>query len=264
MLDLEVHVGEFDLEELRAWAVEAGAIARQHYNRAVARRKADRSVVTEADVAIERLLVERISARYPDHGIIGEEQGRRPSHSRYVWAIDPIDGTAAFVAGLPIWGVSIGLVRDGQPHLGVFYLPLLDEHYWADGAGSAFFNGAPIAVAPAREWDSEDWLATPSNAHRRFEIDFIGKTRNIGCTVASICYVARGSAIGALLSRSSIWDLAAGLAILAGAGGVAVGLSGAPLDTAALLDGRPLPEPVVVAAPAHRDRLRQAVRVRAR
>lgn len=99
----------------------------------------------------------------------------------------------------------------------------------------------------------------PSNAHRRFLIDFVGKTRSLGSIAAALCYVARGSAIGALLSRAGIWDIAAGLAILRAAGGDVAGLSGAPLDTAAILDGQTLTEPIIAAAPAHLQALRGIV-----
>ncbi len=251
-----------DLDEVQSWAREGGTLARQYFNSVTARRKADRSLVTEADELIERMLVERIAARYPDHGIIGEEQTRRANGSEFVWAVDPLDGTASFVAGLPLWGVSLGLLRNGAPYLGVVYMPLPDDCYWAGPSGGAFLNGSPIQVAAPESWDSEDWLSVPSDTHRRYAIEFSGKTRSISCTSASFLYVARGSAIGALVRRSPIWDIAAGLAILHAAGGVAVGLSGQPLDTAALLDGRPTPEPTIVAAPSQVQALREIIRER--
>src|SRR5262245_55507712 len=181
---------DIDLDELIAWVRDAGATARSYFNQAEARRKADRSWVTEADVAIERALVALLAARYPQYGIIGEEQTNTGAGREFLWALDPLDGTASFVAGLPMWGVSLGLLRAGVPYLGVVYLPLLEDCYWAEPSGAAFLNGHPIHVAPPRAWESEDWLSTPSNSHRRFTIDFVGKTRSLGCTAASLCYVA--------------------------------------------------------------------------
>ncbi len=250
---------DIDLDELRAWLRECGAIARQHFNQVAGHRKADRSWVTEADLAIERLLAERLAARYPHHGIIGEEQTQHALDRKFLWALDPLDGTSSFVAGLPTWSISLGLLRAGVPHFGMIYLPLLEDFYWAGPDGPAFLNGRPILVAPPRAWESEDWLSVPSNAHRRFLIDFVGKTRSLGSIAAALCYVARGSAIGALLSRAGIWDIAAGLAILRAAGGDVAGLSGAPLDTAAILDGQTLTEPIIAAAPAHLQALRGIV-----
>jgi myo-inositol-1(or 4)-monophosphatase len=244
-------MNELDIAELRTWMHECGAIALRSFRNVVGHRKADQSWVTEADVEIECVLVERIAARYPDHGILGEEQTRQGIDREFLWALDPIDGTALFVAGLPGWGISAGLLHHGEPYFGMIYFPLLDDWYWAGPTGSAMFNDQPIHVLPSRPPDSQDWIATPSNAHRRFTIDFAGKTRGLGSTVGPFCYVARGSALGALISRAAIWDIAAGLAILRAAGGDSAGLSGAPLDTMAILDGQPLAEPIIVAAPAH-------------
>ena len=256
-------MSEVSIEEPLAWAREAGQIALQAFNHVVARRKPDRSMVTEADLAIERLLVERIAARFPAHGIIGEEQTRRAPDHEFVWALDPLDGTAAFIAGLPIWGVSLGLLRHGQPYLGVVAFPLLNDYYWAGPSGGAFWNGQPIHVAEPRAHTPDDWLSTPSNTHRRYAIDFVGKTRSIGATVGSFCYTARGSAIGGLIQTFGIWDIAAGLAILAAAGGTASQLGGAPLDLPSLLDGRTFRGPVLLGAPAHLPALRACIQLRA-
>jgi myo-inositol-1(or 4)-monophosphatase len=248
-----------DLDEIRAWMRECGAIARQHFNHVTGHRKTDRSWVTEADVAIEQWLAERLAARYPHYGIIGEEQTKRALDREFLWALDPIDGTASFVAGLPTWSISLGLLRAGLPYFGVIYLPLLEDLYWAGPEGPAFLNERPIQVAPPREWETEDWLSIPSNAHRRFRIDFIGKTRTLGSTAASFCYVARGSALGTLLSRASIWDIAAGLAIVRAAGSEVSGLSGTALDTTTMLGDQQLAEPIIVAAPAHLPALREHI-----
>lgn len=240
-----------NINEVQTWARESGAIARQCFNRVLGRRKADRSWVTEADETIEHMLVERITARYPQHGIIGEEQTRHATDREFLWAIDPLDGTGSFVDGLPTWGVSIGLLRHGQPYLGVVYLPLLDDCYWAGPTGGAFLNDRPIQVIAPRPWESQDWIAVPSDIHKRFAIEFIGKTRALACIVASICYTARGSAIGALVTRAAIWDLAAALAILRAAGGIAAGLSGMPIEIVPLLNGGALREPIVIGEPTH-------------
>lgn len=250
------------MEELIGWAREGGAIALSAFKKVAGRRKADQSWVTEADLAIERLLVERITGRFPMHGVIGEEQTRRALDHEFLWAIDPLDGTAVFLSGLPMWGVSLGLLRHGQPYLGVIYLPLLDDCYWAGPSGGACLNGQPIHVAAPHRFESDDWLATPSNVHRRFAIDFVGKTRSIGATIGAFAYTARGSAAGALLSRFSIWDVAAGLAILHAAGGVALSLSGPAFDTNEILDGRSYDVPVVLGAPAQAQALRAAITAR--
>lgn len=255
-------MSDFQIQELIGWVREGGEIAQRFFHNVTGHRKADQSWVTEADVAIERTLVERIAARYPDHGIIGEEQTREALDREFVWALDPLDGTTVFLDGLPLWGVSLGLLRYGQPYLGVIYLPLLNDCYWVLPGGSAHVNDQPIHVAEPREWTSDDWLATPSNVHRRYAIDFIGKTRTIGATVGTFCYVACGSAIGGLFNKVGIWDVAAGLAILHAAGGVARGLSGAELDTTAMLSGDTFRETVVIGAPAHAQGLARVIHPR--
>jgi len=254
---------DIDIEEVISWVREGGALARSSFNHVAAHHKPDRTLVTAADVAVERVLRARIQERYPRHGIMGEELGQDHSQQELLWALDPIDGTKSFIAGLPTWGISLGLLRNGVPYFGIIYLSLMDDCYWAGPSGEAFLNGRAIQVAAPRGWESEDWIAVPSNSHRRFTIDFAGKTRSLGCTAASFCYVARGGALGALITRAAIWDIAAGLAILEAAGGVAIGLAGAPLDAAILLDGRLLPEPAIIGAESHCNALRAVIHERA-
>src|SRR5580765_3749346 len=120
------------LQEVQGWVAEAGAIALRHFNAVEAHAKADRSVVTAADVEIEVFIRERIRGAYPGHGIIGEEQGQTPPGAEYLWAIDPIDGTSGFVQGLPVWGISVGLLHQGIPIRGCFHLRPLGEWYEGD------------------------------------------------------------------------------------------------------------------------------------
>lgn len=249
------------IEQVHSWAEEAGHIALHYFNVAETRIKADRSVVTEADIQIETLLRERIGAAYPEHAIIGEEQGGALIEAEYLWAIDPIDGTSGFTQGLPIWGISIGLLRYGVPVLGSVYLPLIGEWYEVDLEGPATFNGHPLQVTTGNLLDSEAWICVPSNIHRRYAIDFPGKVRSLGSVAAYLCYVARGTAAGALVGRAAIWDIAAGLAILRRAGGDMHLLeSGEVLDLRGMLTGRPPAEPLIAGSPAALTLLRERIR----
>lgn len=104
--------------------------------------KADKGFdpVTEADRASEQAMRAVIAAHFPDHGILGEEFGESAGSSGYQWVLDPIDGTRAFISGLPLWGVLIGLTYEGAPIAGVMDQPYLDERYhgWSfDGSGGA-------------------------------------------------------------------------------------------------------------------------------
>jgi myo-inositol-1(or 4)-monophosphatase len=243
-------MSEVDIAEVRAWARECGVLARRYFNAVVGRRKADRSWVTQADEEIELFLRARIARNYPRHGIMGEEGGVDHAEREWVWSLDPLDGTGSFVAGLPIWGISIGVLRAGRPRVGVIYLPILDECYWADDGGPAFWDTTPIQVSDAAAIDSTDWIGGPSKAHLRYRLSFPCKMRSLGSIASYFCYTARGSAIGALLGRPHLWDLAAGMAILHAAGGVTTLLDGSELDAAAMLRGDVPPQPVVIGTPA--------------
>ncbi|EFO80588.1 inositol-phosphate phosphatase [Oscillochloris trichoides DG-6] len=255
-------VSNVDIAEVRAWAHEGGEMAKRYFNNVGRELKADQSWVTQADVEVEHMLREHIARRYPDHGVMGEEHGVGEIDREFVWSIDPIDGTGAFVSGLPLWCVSIGLMRRGVPYLGVVYLPILNDYYWTDGEGGAFWNEKPIRVITTDTIQDNDWLAVSSYAHRTFEISFPGKTRSLSSIATDICYVARGSALGAVIAKAKLWDVAAAMAILQAAGGVVHLLSGPRVETTSLLDGRSTGEPFIAAAPEMIERLRSYVAVR--
>jgi myo-inositol-1(or 4)-monophosphatase len=120
--------------ELEEFALElaqlAGSIALAHFRRPVDITNKDEvgfDPVTNADHAIEQILRTTILERYPDHGIVGEEQGRTESLSPYTWYVDPIDGTRAFMMGSPLWGTLVGLTVDSVPRFGLMVQPVLEE-----------------------------------------------------------------------------------------------------------------------------------------
>lgn len=254
---------DVDIDLVKQWARQAGDIALGYFNRVEASCKQDRTLVTAADYEIEDLLTRRLSATHPDHGIIGEE-GTRKIQGDCIWAIDPLDGTRAFVAGLPIWGVSIGLLWRGNPWLGVFYMPVLDDLYYsADPDGGAFWNDRPISCPPANRWDENALLCVPSDAHLRYQIGFSGRTRALGSSVAHLCYVARGTALAALLDKPGIWDIAAGTAIIQAAGGALRYLAGGEVKMEKLMQDGMSHESVLAAHPVLLDRLAPLIQPRA-
>ncbi|WP_428099005.1 histidinol-phosphatase [Candidatus Rariloculus sp.] len=126
---------KFSLELARA----AGSTAKAYFRKPVAVENKDGGgfdPVTSADRAIESLLRDAIIERYPDHGIVGEEEGARAAQSRYTWIIDPIDGTRSFITGSPLWGTLVGLLRDGSPLLGVLCQPVLNELFLGTRSGA--------------------------------------------------------------------------------------------------------------------------------
>jgi myo-inositol-1(or 4)-monophosphatase len=118
-------------------ADRSGAVIRPYFRKALAvTSKGGRAAfdpVTAADRAAERIIRKAILARYPDHGIIGEEYGNVAGKGRYHWVIDPIDGTRAFIMGSPMWGTLIGLTDGSRPTLGLMDQPFTTERFWSDG-----------------------------------------------------------------------------------------------------------------------------------
>jgi histidinol phosphatase-like enzyme (inositol monophosphatase family) len=129
--------------ELEEFALElahmAGGIARAHFRQPITvenKGGASFDPVTSADRAIERALRAKIVERYPEHGIIAEEEGERAGRGEYTWYIDPIDGTRAFMTGSPLWGTLIGLARGDRPLFGVLAQPVLEEVFLGGPSGS--------------------------------------------------------------------------------------------------------------------------------
>ncbi len=115
--------------------------------------KADQSPVTKADQATEILIRTALHDAFPEHGIIGEEFDQKYADGAHQWIIDPIDGTRAFISGMPLFGMLLGLLEHGQPRLGVVRMPALDEVYSGDGV-LADMNGAPLEVSETAELDA--------------------------------------------------------------------------------------------------------------
>ncbi len=252
-------MGNIDMAEVCEWARAGGAIASRYFNNVTHEHKADQSLVTQADIEVEQMIRAHISNRYPDHGIMGEEQGIGDIGREYVWSIDPIDGTGAFASGLPLWCVSIGVLRAGEPYVGVVYMPLLDDCYWAGPDGVTYLNDKTIHIREPETFAENDWISVSSFAHRDFRFSFPGKTRSLSSVAADFCYAARGSSVGTVIGRASLWDIAAGITIVRGAGGVVTTLSGKGVDAHSLLDGRKISEPLLAAGPTMVERLRDYV-----
>jgi len=130
--------------------------------------KEDRSVVTEADIAADRLIANAIHSTYPEDGLLSEElYNVSPLEKKAVWVIDPLDGTTNFSLGLPIWGISIARLVDGFPALGVLYFPTLGELYTAQSGLGASLNGTPIHAAGSPSNPTATFFACCSRTHRR-------------------------------------------------------------------------------------------------
>ncbi len=242
-----------DIEHIQDLAQSAGKIAMSHFRNVTPAWKEDRSYITQADLDVQAYLRDALDAAYPDDGIVAEENGLRkpPRRGDRIWVIDPIDGTASFSVGLPIWGVSIALVEGGRPTAGVFYIPTVGDLFHTGSDGLVYRNDHPLRLRAPGPFHGETSLLIASRLHRHYTLsrDYPGKLRNLGSTVAHLAYVATGSAEAALVEPVYVWDIAAGMAMLEANGGVLVYIDGTPFDLAALLDGTRMPLPMLAGTP---------------
>src|SRR5450631_1234029 len=129
-------------------AEQAAVIARSLYQHNIeVRIKADKSPVTEADVRCELAIRAIIEARFPAHGFYGEETGSHHADAEYLWLVDPIDGTKAFVREYAMFSTQIALMRNGELVLGVSSAPIYGEVAYAERGRGAYLNGKPLAVS---------------------------------------------------------------------------------------------------------------------
>jgi len=231
-----------DARTLVRLARKGGAIGLAHFRRAEAEGKADATLVTAADREIETAIRDELGRHHPEVAILGEEfDAVGDPQAGWSVAIDPIDGTDAYVAGLPTWAVSIGILDRGTAVAGVVYLPAFDDLYVAYGGGLRW-NGEEVprgGVAPQHE----GFVLAYSEFHRRHLLRFGAGTRKmraLGSTAYHLSLVARGAAEAAIVGRVHVWDVAAGAALLAASGGELVYLkSGKAVDLRGLLRGEP-------------------------
>jgi myo-inositol-1(or 4)-monophosphatase len=187
--------------------------------------KADQSPVTIADRGAEQLMRDRISKRYPSHGIIGEEFGSERPDAEFVWMLDPVDGTKSFITGVPLWGTLIALLHGGQPVLGCINQPVLDQLMIGDGT-SALLNGSVVHCRDTRRIEDATVLTsdplTPA-AHQPGDgyASLVGRAKLV--RTWGDCYgyllVASGWADICLDPIMNPWDIAALVPIMRGAGG---------------------------------------------
>ena len=228
-------------------AVEAGALLREFYARGVATEyKSEVDLVTEADRTSEKLLLDRLSAAFPEHGIFGEEGTRTRLDAEYRWYVDPLDGTTNFAHGFPVFCVSLGLEHrpagrpesgDGELVCGILYDPMRDELFVAEKGKGAFLNGRQLHVSKTSRV-AEALLATgfPSrsrhqnpNVHLYQEITMRSHgVRRAGSAALDLAYVAAGRMDAYWEFRLNPWDTAAGVLIVGEAGGTVTRFDGSP------------------------------------
>ncbi len=227
------------LHELEPIAREAGALLLTYFNPQIKiEYKGDVDLVTAADRASEKLIVERLQALWPEHGIVGEEGTRTDTSAAYRWFVDPLDGTTNFAHGYPVFCVSIALARqDDQLEVGVLYDPTRDELFAAERGQGATLNGKPIHVSKTAQL-AESILGTGFPSHKRHKnpnIHFYQQitlrshgVRRAGSAALDLANVASGRYDGFWEFNLNPWDTAAGVLIVQEAGGRITRFDGTP------------------------------------
>ena len=204
------------------------------------RKKGTIDLVTEVDVAVERMIRALIAERYPDHDVLGEELGGpgEGERSRYCWICDPLDGTTNFAHGLPLFCSTIALEVDGELRVGAVYDPTRDELFTAIRGGGAFLNGEPIRVSNAATLiDSLLVTGFPYSVQEKLDemLGLFGRflskaraVRRLRSAALDMCYVAAGRLDGFWEEGLNAWDIAGGVLIVQEAGGRITSLDGGP------------------------------------
>jgi myo-inositol-1(or 4)-monophosphatase len=226
-----------DLALILDAAREAGALARDIRRKGleIEYKADDNTPVTNADLATDKLLTERLRAARPDYGWLSEETRDTPERlgKTRLWVVDSIDGTNSFVAGIPEFAISVGLVDRGRAVIGVVFNPVTGELYHAVAGGGAFLNGAPIHVSRTDEAAEVRRIAAARSEMGRGEFDHFTapwQVSPLGSTAYKMAKVAEGR-VDVFVSAGSKaeWDVAGAAVVVAEAGGRVTRLDGAEL-----------------------------------
>ncbi|MDH3229240.1 MAG: inositol monophosphatase [Alphaproteobacteria bacterium] len=219
-------------EAAQAIAREAGEIALEYFRKfddLQVTQKGAQDMASEADVAVEVLIRERLAARFPEDGFYGEESGRSDERGdgERLWVVDPIDGTACFVTGIPVWCVSIAFVVGDDALIGVVYDPNADEMFAARQGSGATLNGQPIRPSDADSFaDGMVGVGYSTRTAPAPALEFLaglladgGMFIRNGSGALMITYVGAGRLLGYYEAHLNSWDGAAAIAIVREAGG---------------------------------------------
>ena len=227
------------LQVAKEAAIEAGKIVKGYYQSELELQGKGHytNFATKADLESEAKVIEIIIKNFPEHNIIGEESGRVDNGSEYSWVIDPIDGTIPFVDGIPVFGVSVGLLKNSQPFVGVINMVGAGDIYWAEEGQGAFKNGEKIQVRKQSDLEKSTLALEFGHTGRDKKIEnhfkpVIEKIRYayvFGSAVRSLTLVAQGNLDGALIS-AYVWDFAAGAILVLEAGGKITNQKGEEAD----------------------------------
>lgn len=191
--------------------------------------------VTEADRAGENVMRHLIKRNFPEHGVLGEEFGTENGEAEYVWVLDPIDGTRAFISGIPVWGTLIGLTRESVPVYGMMHQPFTGERYSGDGRQARYEGpGGPrvlhtrqlaeLATATVMTTSPKLFQGAEQQAYQRVESAV--RLARYGCDCYAYCMLASGHVDLVIESGLKPYDIVALIPIIEGAGGIVTSWDG--------------------------------------
>ncbi len=225
------------------------------FGHAHAAEKADGSLVTQSDKWADAEIRAALGVAFPEHGVLSEESEHVFPAQKWCWVIDPIDGTTNFARGVPLWGISLGLLYEGTPVFGYVHLPLIQQSFhgfWygdtdLTGPTGAFLNRLPVHTSQD-EPSKNHFFSLCSRSTDVMQQPFPCKIRMLGVATYNFLTVASGATLGGIEATPKIWDIAATWVIVQAAGGVWVPLNDAPifpLQTGEDYSDRPYPTLVV-------------------
>lgn len=194
--------------------------------------------VTRADKGAESAMRLAIAAHFPDHGVIGEEHGEDRPDAEFVWVLDPVDGTRAFVAGLPVWTTLIALRHRGAPVVGCIAQPYLDEVYIGSTQGSRLLNGGGAEALAVRACPqltqaviatTDPFLFNGAEAGAWNQVRQTARLARYGCDGYAFARLAAGGFDLVVEAGLRSWDVEAAMPLIAGAGGVCTDWRGGPI-----------------------------------
>ena len=230
-----------EMETARRAAMEAGSILKELFgNISGVSKKGEIDLVTEADLASEKRVIDIITHNFPDDMILAEESGETGEKSDRMWIIDPLDGTTNFAHSFPYFGVSIAFQAEEEIVLGIVYNPVLDEFFEAEKGKGAFLNNKPIKVSDKTTLkDSLIGTGFPYDVYDNPDpvLDYLKKMivraqgiRRAGAAAVDLCYLAAGRLDGFWEQNLNPWDTAAGSIIIKEAGGIITDYEGTPYN----------------------------------
>lgn len=221
---------------LDAGRIIASYFGKEHQYKYKNESKSD--FATQADLESQAKIVDILTKNFPSHNIIAEENARINNNSEYTWVIDPLDGTFSFSIGMPNFAVSIGLLKNHKPVLGVVFYVMTNDLYYAQKDQGAFLNGKKIQVSKKDNLVQASMIVDLGHSHSRGpKMDLyiiplslkLGQMYSIGTTAGALALAGRGAQDG-VIAQAWIWDFVAGTVIVREAGGKVTDFKGEEPD----------------------------------